>query len=204
MASGVVKTTGDMAGLSITGETSRTDEATAGVNTSLSAASTGTLSTRTDDDTGVVAAATGHGISTSDKVAVYWTESGVTGMRYGMTATVSGDNITVDGGSGDNLPTQDNAVTIHKEETYAVAFDGDDMSMVAARCDAWGHVRFETSVPATLKAVELEAGRVWHWADSGEETRPITGTAVAQVTASQSGSSGTANLKVKALLNAAS
>ena len=51
----------------------------------------GTLSTRTDDDTGVITAA-GHTLQVGDKVNVYW--SG--GRRYGMTVSaVAGNDVTV-------------------------------------------------------------------------------------------------------------
>lgn len=86
---------------------------------SIPAASTGTLTTRTDNDTGVVTAASGHGIVTSDTVGVFWTDgNGNLAYRVGMTATVSGDLITVDGGDSvsgsSNLPALNSSVTISK------------------------------------------------------------------------------------------
>ena len=50
---------------------------------SVSAGKAGSLTTRTDNDTGVATLAGGHGIVTSDKVDVFWAG----GRRYGMTAT---------------------------------------------------------------------------------------------------------------------
>src|SRR5689334_13440236 len=64
----------------------------------------GTLTGRTDNDTGIVTMPAGHGFVTSDKVDIYWNVAGVLGSRSGMTATVAGNAVTVDGGQGDNLP----------------------------------------------------------------------------------------------------
>lgn len=90
------------------------------------AAQTGTLTTRTDDDTGVATLSTGHGIETSDVVDVYF----AAGVRYGMAATVAGNAVTVDGGAGDVLPTQDDAVTVVVQTAVEINFDGDDAQII--------------------------------------------------------------------------
>lgn len=66
----------------------------------------GQLTTRTDDDTGVVTVISdsndGHGITTSSTVDVYWQS----GQRIGMSVSaVTNKAVTVDGGAGDALPT---------------------------------------------------------------------------------------------------
>lgn len=90
------------------------------------AAQTGTLTTRTDDDTGVATLSTGHGIETGDVVDVYF----AAGVRYGMDATVATNAVTVDGGAGDALPTQDDAVTVVEQTDWEVNFDGDDAQII--------------------------------------------------------------------------
>lgn len=97
-------------------------------NFSLAAASTGTLTTRTDDNTGVVTAASGHGIITNDVVCVFWTDTnGDLQYRSGMTATVATNAITVDGGDGTTgisvLPAADTAVTISKLDSQTLDAD---------------------------------------------------------------------------------
>lgn len=69
----------------------------------------GTLSTRTDADTGVITLNGGaQGITDSDTFNVYWAGDD---SRTGMTITdVTLGAITVDGGSGDDLPTEDDIV----------------------------------------------------------------------------------------------
>jgi hypothetical protein len=68
----------------------------------------GTLGTRTDNDTGVATLGAGHGI-VNGTVDVYW---GNGSIRYGMTASVSGNDVTLDGGLGANLPSQGTAVVV--------------------------------------------------------------------------------------------
>jgi len=92
----------------------------------IAAAQTGTLTTRTDADTGVATLSTGHGIETGDVVDVYF----AAGVRYGMDATVATNAVTVDGGAGDDLPDQDDAVTVVVQTAVEVNFDGDDAQII--------------------------------------------------------------------------
>lgn len=84
-------------------------------------AKTGTLTTRTDNDTGTLTMEASHGITTSAVVDVYW--SG--GARYGMTVgTVSGTSVPIDGGSGDNLPIATTAITAMVPLSFSVDVSG--------------------------------------------------------------------------------
>ena len=118
----------------------------------------GTLGTRTDDDTGVVTLSTGHGIATSDVVDVYW--SG--GVRYGMTATVSTNDVTVDGGSGDVLPAQDTAtMTVVEQIDWEINFDGDDAQIIGvfyknpSDTGAKAHLDLHDSGSASIEELDL-------------------------------------------------
>ncbi len=122
------------------------------------AAQTGTLDTRTDDDTGVAGLATGHGITTADVVDVYW--SG--GVRYGMDATVSGDDVTIDGGAGDALPVATTAVTVVVQtEINPLNLDGDNAQIVAvvyrnnSDTVAKAHLDLQDSGDATIAEHDL-------------------------------------------------
>lgn len=124
----------------------------------LVAAQSGTLTTRTDDDTGVATLSTGHGIITNDVVDVYW--SG--GVRYGMTATVSVNAVTVDGGAGDVLPTQDDPVTVVKQtEINPLNLDGDNAQIVGVfyrnpnDTGAKAHIDFQDSGSASIEELDL-------------------------------------------------
>ncbi|KKK87215.1 hypothetical protein LCGC14_2755450, partial [marine sediment metagenome] len=75
---------------------------------SIPAADAGELTTRTDADTGVITVDdSGHAITDSDKVDVYWAD----GSRRGMSvSSVSGALVSIDAGSGDDLPTNGTTV----------------------------------------------------------------------------------------------
>lgn len=90
---------------------------------------TGTLTTRTYDDTGVATLNASHTIVTSGAlVDVYW----ATGARYGMDATKDGATVTLDGGAGDALPLQDTAVTVCTQTKIDVLpIDGDQLEWLA-------------------------------------------------------------------------
>jgi len=118
----------------------------------------GTLSTRTDNDTGIVTLATGHGIETADVVDVYW----VGGIRYGMDATVAANAVTVDGGAGDNLPAEDFAIAAVVEQSdWEINFDGDDARFVAvvyrnpSDTGAKAHVDLIDAGTATIEELDL-------------------------------------------------
>ncbi len=97
----------------------------------LGSAQPGSLTTRTDADTGVVTAPNSrglaHGITDSHTVSVWWPG----GRRTAMTvSSVTGTAITVDGGAGDNFPVLGTAVEIGKDPTSTlgtVLYAGDSI-----------------------------------------------------------------------------
>lgn len=73
---------------------------------SVPVAKSGTVATQTNTTHGVVTMAGGHGFATNNVVDLFWTDGG----RHGMTATVSANTVTLDGGSGDSFPAVNTAV----------------------------------------------------------------------------------------------
>lgn len=119
----------------------------------VAAADTGTLDTRTDDDTGTVGLASGHTIVTSDVCDVYWDG----GVRYGMTATVTGDDAALDGGAGDVLPIATTSCTVVKQtEINPLNLDGDNAQLVgvfyrnASDQTAKAHIDLQDSGSASI------------------------------------------------------
>lgn len=157
-------------GLVILGKISESGGGQIGEEFSLPAAKAGTLTTRTDNDTGVATLAEGHGIITSDVVDVYW--SG--GRRYGMTATVSGNAVTVDGGAGDNLPAAQTALTVAKQVAAEFYFAGDDVQAAIVATDYRAGASF-IDESGNVQALDLAAGKAWLWADSLGTTNPFAG-----------------------------
>lgn len=80
----------------------------------LAAAVAGTLTTRTDANTGVVTVAAGHGITASDFVAVGWTDSEgrLTCRMYCDVTAVTATTISIDLGAGTDLPALATEVTV--------------------------------------------------------------------------------------------
>ena len=181
-----VSTTLSIGGVSISGRTDRTGEGQIGQEVSLPAGKAGTLTTRTDDNTGVATLSGGHGILTSDKVDVFWAE----GVRYGMTASVSGNAVTVDGGAGDVLPAQASPVVVTKEVEINADFDGDDALIVAAMCTKRAHLQFVAADDSVLFGTELgTANEPWTWISDQGIANPLTGDAVDRIVASNGDSS---------------
>ncbi len=187
MPTGSLSVNGSVAGLSFSAQVSATADAALADETTLPAGASGTLSTRTDNDTGVVTAA-GHTFSGSgsEKCNVFW--SG--GMRYGMTVTaVDGNDISIDTGAGDNLPTEDAEVIISEQVEINIDFDGDDMEMLVVGCDQRCSADFQDSGGTVLLHKEIpQPGtgqkNLYSWVDGVNGTRPITGNAVDKVMAS--------------------
>jgi hypothetical protein len=144
----------------------------------LSAGKSGTLSTRTDNDTGVCTIGTSHGITDADVVDVMWTG----GARYGMTVTgYDGTTITVDAGAGDNFPLVSSAIVVSVQTVIDTDFDGDLMSMLVATCTTRVHLDFQENDGTSLYAVDIAAGDACEWTESSGVTVPITGDPVGQI-----------------------
>ena len=170
MAKGTVGIQANIAGLTINGTLERTADGGKSHEIPLPAGTAGTLTTRTDDDTGVATLESGHGLQNGDYVTVFW--SG--GSRGYMAAAVAGDAITVDLGDGDVLPPQDTVVVVTKGVQVTSDFDGDDMQLIVAKCDRRAFVGF---IVATVIAypLELPAGEPWVWAADQVIANPLTG-----------------------------
>lgn len=181
MATGQRSSTINVGGLQIVAQDTRTASGVIIHDPSLPAGISGTLSTRTDDDTGVATLGAGHGITTSDVVDVFW--SG--GVRYGMSVTlVNATEVSIDLGAGDVLPAQDTALIVGVRQEIDSDFDGDLLELLALACDRRAHVELLTEADASLLAVELPAGGVWDWLSERGVTNPLAGQTVGKFQAS--------------------
>lgn len=158
------------------------------VDVSIAAAKVGSLTTRTDDNTGVLTMAASHGITDGVKLDVYWDG----GRRYNMTVgTVSVNSVPIDGGSGDNLPTAATAITamIPVEESFVITGNS------AVAFSAWSNadhaqVLVEEVDNTVISAVELEGdggdSSIWY---TGLTTNPLTDGDITKVVLSHGDSS---------------
>lgn len=164
----------------------------------LPVAKTGTLTTRTDNNTGTLTMDSGHGITTGQRLDIYWTESGVKGHRRGVTVgSVSTNSVPIDLGAGDNLPTNNTAVTAQVPTEEQFLCTGDNAQYIAAKSSRRGLIVFADVSDGELFAVatplEGDTGGGYQWY-TGAFTNPLAGAAVTKVFFSNGDSSNTNGL----------
>ena len=181
---------------------SRTGDGVAVHEVVLPAGKAGTLSTRTDNDTGIVTAA-GHALAQNDKVDVYWDG----GVRYGMTVgIVAGDDVPIDLGAGDNLPAEDEDVVIVKQVSIVTTIDGDNLQIIGIMAKATNpastakaHVDLQDAGAATIAEIDLAANQPHITDVAGGAANPFTGNPITSVKASNGSSSEEITLQILAL-----
>lgn len=141
-------------GGSISRSTPRTADGGGAIEVAVPVGQAGTLTTRSDDDTGIVTAGSGsHGISSSDVIDLFW----VGGARFGITVgTVSGTSIPIggdDSGTGDVLPASSTAVVVSPRVAFNAAIDGDALAAIAIQ-----QVFLSTSETAESRVTLLDSG----------------------------------------------
>ena len=90
---------------------------------------------------------------------------------------VTSNAVTVDGGDGDDFPSQDSAIDLAIQTDMLAAFDGDDLEAIAATANRDATIVFYDSGDAVLLKVDLFAGSAWYWMNDTGTTTPITGNA---------------------------
>lgn len=192
-------------GVSISNVISRTNDTVKSYEVTLPAGYAGTLTTRTDDDTGTITLGSGHGITTGMTVDVYW--SG--GVQYGVTVgTVSGTSVPIDLGSGDNLPAQDTAVVVTEQVQISTEIDGDNSTLFAIsfECpgdpDAECHADMQDSGNATIEEFDLTAGEPSIHDFAGGATNVLTGNPITDTFASNGSSTASGTIKIVSLEDA--
>jgi hypothetical protein len=180
----------------------RTPDAAFGYEVTLPVAKTGTLSTRTDDETGTLTMSASHGITTGAIIDIYW--SG--GARYGvLVGTVSVNSVPIgadDAGTGDVLPAADTAITAAVQVQSNVYIDGDNLSMIGVELNTTegtsgvGHCDFQETDNTSIVNLELVGNTPKVYDIAGGATNPFTGDPIFELKASNGSSSTAATLKV--------
>jgi len=151
---------------------------------SMPAGKSGTLNTRTDDNTGIVTVATGHGITTSDLVSVFWEG----GSRYNMTVTATtGTTISIDVGSGTNLPVADTALVIAKQLSFPFPLVGNDILALSIKALNRCHVELLDGSSASLARYDMTASEGTDWQSGLGLTNPLAGDTVATIRVANGG-----------------
>jgi hypothetical protein len=175
----------------------------------LAAGKAGTLTTRTDNDTGVITVP-GHTLQVGDNVDVYWSVAPA-GRRYGMkVSSIAGNDVTVgtlagEIGAGDNFPAQGSAVVITKQVVINTAIDGDKIQIIGVMLEcpldtaAVGHISFFDVGPAQIHHLDLAHNDPTIIDVAGGATNPFTGNPIVSAAATSGSSTQSATLKIASL-----
>lgn len=162
------------------------------------AAKSGTLTTRTDANTGTLTMSSGHGITTGAKISLFW--SG--GQRRNVTVgTVATNSVPIDLGDGDDLPAASTAITAMVPTELAFPVVGDNITALGATCATQGVVQFMDGSDAELLAytfTDATAGGGYPWVDGCGVTNPLAGGTVVNVWFSHADSASARVLKAYA------
>ena len=207
-----VAITASIGGKSISGTLQRTTAATEiGTGTvsgsPLAAGNAGTLTTRTDAETGTITASSAdHDITTGAVVDVYW--SG--GSRRGITVgTVAGTAIPIgadDSGDGDDLPAQDTAVVIDVQVVLDVDATAAAIIQAAVSAQRRAIITFQQDAGTEIKSLDLGLsgtdGEAWQWSSDTGEATPF-GADVGKIAISNGSSAGSNIVNIGLALEAA-
>lgn len=187
-----------VAGKTLTHTRNKTVKQLKTISPSLAAAKIGQLTTRTSNTVGTLTMNSGHGFLTGQRLDIYWVENNIPGHRRGVTiGTVSGDTVPFSGGDGDNLPTNNTAVTAQVPEENEFVVTGDNVKSISILMPRKGIVVFASSGNAEQHfRHHPEAGTNYHWDYLNGDTNPLAGDAVAKVFISNGDSAGTSDTEV--------
>lgn len=203
MPSAAATLSATMGGVSFSGAITRSGETPQALSVVLPAAKAGSLTTRTDNDTGVVTLSTGHSITTGMVVDVYWVDSsGDDQCRYNMDATVATNAVTVDGGAGANLPTATTAVTLCQRQIAVFAFTASIVQALLASSTRKASIRC-MATSSVVVAILNAAGEFYDWFYGRGVTTPL-GSDVTAVHLSNGDSAGTNTVSFGVILDSIS
>lgn len=161
---------------------------------SVAAANAGTLTTRTDANTGTLTmGSAGHGITTGSRISIFWDGGSRVNVVVG---TVSGTSVPFDLGSGDDLPVATTVITAMNPQEESVVFTGDNAvsafvySSLQGTDTYNGYAVFcltDDTVVATFKVTPDLPSNSWDGADVA--TNPFAGAAVTKVQFTQGNTS---------------
>lgn len=179
----------------------RTNSGPIGLEDTLTAAKSGTLTTRTSDTVGTLTMAAGHGITTGQIIDIYWTG----GVQYGVTVgTVATNSVPISLGDGDNLPTAATVITAVVQKSINLAIDGDNADILAIVLETIdkslrtaAHVQFRDAADAEIAEIDLVANVPQVWDLAGGSANPFTGNPITNLKASQANVTATETYTLK-------
>jgi hypothetical protein len=171
----------------------RTNSGSIALEDTLSAAKSGTLTTRTDDNTGTLTMAGGHGFTDGQIIDIYWS-GGV--QRSVTVGTVATNSVPIDSGIGDNLPADETAITAVVQKSMNLAIDGDNADIIAVVLETIdktlrtaANVQFRDSAADIIAEIDLVTNVPQVWDIEGGSANPFTGDPITNLKASQASTS---------------
>lgn len=171
----------------------RTNSGSIALEDTLSAAKSGALTTRSDDNTGTLTMADGHGFTDGQIIDVYWS-GGV--QRNVVIGTVATNSVPIDSGVGDNLPADETAITAVVQKSINLAIDGDNTKILAVVLETIdktlrtaANVQFRDSAADIIAEIDLVTNVPQVWDIEGGSANPFTGDPITNLKASQASTS---------------
>jgi hypothetical protein len=173
-----------------------------GPQVTVAAPPAGTLSTRTDNDTGIALMAANHGLAENDAVDVYWDG----GCRYGMNVTnVATDNVAIDAGSGKVLPSANTAVVVCKRTTVPVSLPASGVKAISLAADKRAQVTLLDNASTVLHK-HIPAGEAYVWGndddDDAVDAHPLASNAITTAAVSSGDSTNGSTVTLGFVFNA--
>lgn len=192
-------------GVSISGVKQRSADSAIGYDIEIPKAEGGTLSTRTNNTDGIATLTANHSIAVNAVVDIYW----ASGVRRG--ADVSAANTTTatfEGGSGDNLPSANAAITLAPVVEANIEILGDDVKLLgiqhvnpAAGFSHEAYIDFRDSGSNTIHDVSLVSNEPMLIDVEGGDVNPLANSTVATGAISSNYTGGTSQLRIGALID---
>lgn len=183
---------------------SRTADGGGGNEVTITKGDAGTLTTRTDNETGSITMSdAGHSVTTGQVVDLYW--SG--GSRHGVTVgTVSGTTVPIgadDSGTGDALPSAATALVVSPRIELNASIDGDNVAALGFKFGftsttetSVGRASFQDSGDNEIAGYDLQANGVRTFDITGGETNDFTGNPITHVVVSNASTSNDATFSL--------
>jgi len=179
----------------------RTGSGSIGVEDTLNTAKTGTLTTRTDANTGTLTMTGGHGLTDGQIVDIFWA-GGV--QRKVTVGTVATNSVPIDSGIGDDLPIATTAVTVCVRKNVNVLVDGDNTKIIGIVLETVdkslrtaGHVSFYDVADDEIAEIDLVTNIPQIWDIEGGSANPFTGDPITDISATQGNSTSTETYTLK-------
>lgn len=179
----------------------RTNSGVIALEDTLDAAKSGQLTTRTDDNTGTLTMSSGHGLTDGQIIDIYWS-GGV--QRSVTVGTVVTNSVPIDGGIGDNLPTNMTNITAVVQKSINLAIDGDNTDFISVCLETVdktirtaGNVQFRDSANDVIAEIDLVTNVPQVWDIEGGSANPFTGDPITNLKASQANTTSTETYTLK-------